>query len=326
MIARLDRRRLLELTGGAAVVATLGERSAQAGASDVAVGPELGDREAVFDSFFGSGEPLASGLTGYDARDSPASYAVRFTDDHADLVEVDLTGFPDGGLNDEDVRVGESRFQPDDARPLRSFTGGALRYGGEEFQLATYGSESLADRTGRTGNVMVMEARPTPGDGPSPPWVYTHATVAMESDDVNEVRPGGSGATIGAPIDWWFDAYGEGGASQRARLVDRSPLDGTLLLGTVTRDDRLYVREVEAAAQTTIPIGEAIALAESFLPDDAELVQTFVSLPSPTRPETRRVQVWSLGELQRYAAVVMSINGDEGTGDVRRGLVSLDTD
>ncbi|HEV2527638.1 MAG TPA: hypothetical protein VGT61_04185 [Thermomicrobiales bacterium] len=324
----LSRRRLLGLTAGAAILAPLPEPRGRVGSGGTPDpdGPLLGDYEAAFEHHFGNGTTLESGLIRYPAEESPAVYAVRFTDDHADLVEVDLTGFPRGGLDDGDIRLGDSRFMPGDAERMATFSGGALRYGGEGFNLTIHQSEDLANQTGRTGNVMVMEVRPTPGDGPSPPWLYTHATVGMESEDVHDFVPNGADAVIGAPVNAWFEAYGHGGASQRALLVEQPPLDGSLLLGTMTTGNELFVTEIEAIPTTTISVRGAITLVEYFLPPDATLLQTFVSLPTATRPGMRRIQVWDLPGLQCQATAILSILGEEATGEVDRIVLSLAQD
>jgi hypothetical protein len=146
------------------------------------------------------GEPDAGEIVHY----------VRFTDSHADHIEVDLTFLREGGLPEEEMNVGDSRFLPGDAIPLATASGGNLQFEHEAYDFRTWHSPSLASDTGRTGNILVMDAHGEAGDGMTAAPPYTRATISMESFEIQPVTPSGKAAVLGAPLEAWVAAYGAG--------------------------------------------------------------------------------------------------------------------
>ena len=334
MTRTISRRRLLAVTGGAGAFTAIPFHPARPVSAQSAMSPRLGNDQATFDEVFGTGTDLEGALVQYPTDgDDAATYAVRFTEDIADQVEVDLSGSADGALPDGSADVGQSRFLPDDATLIVSFRGGddgAAR----SYDLSIHSSESLATDTGRSGNVMVLDIEQTAADGPGSGLGYISATVAMETAEVQEVIPTGAPAVIGDSVDDWQAAYGEGGAAQRFSFVDDPPVSGlsfdTQVTPATEQDDtprgelsvaQIVIRRLEGEDW---PVAEAFAEVGQLLPEDSVLEQTCVGLPTPWSPLRRRVQVWSTASLDRQIAMLFEIDGDEESGTVTKVVMLLD--
>lgn len=329
----ISRRRLIAITGGASALAAITLRPAWPVSAQSTTSPRLGDDQAAFDDVFGAGTDIDAALVQYSSGgDDEAIYAIRFTDDIADLIEVDLSGFADGALPEESADVGQSRFLPDDATPIASFSGGD-NGAARSYDVTVHSSESLAVDTGRTGNVLVLDIEQTAADGPNAVLGYISATVAMESSEVQEVVPVGAPAVIGDTVDDWQAAYGEGGAAQRFLYVDNPPISGLSFNTQVTpaaeQDDtprgELPVAQIviDRFGDEEWPVAEAFAELGQLLPEDSVLEQTYVGLPTSWSPLLRRVQVWSAPSLDRRIVLLFEIDGDEESGAVTKVVMLL---
>ncbi len=321
-----NRRDLVGFAAMSGVVATIAAGStrraiAQTPSASTAGGAKLGDDEDAFAAEFGAGTEIDGGMVQFGTTDSDtAVYYVRFTESGADHAEVDFTHLPDGGVTEEEADVGNSRFLLDDAVMSGQVVGGRLQFNHAGYYLTTWHSEALAAETGRTGNVLVLDEFTVQGDGPGIPAPFSRATISMEAFDEHEVQPHGEGATLGTSLESWWDAYGQGNASQRASHVANPPVE-QLFLGT---NQGGFVVEIDTNLERELPIQEAIDLVGQFLPANATLTQTYFAPPSPTGPIGLRTQLWNLSALKAVpATVTLYVNGSEASGTVSRILMVM---
>ncbi|MEJ7838551.1 MAG: hypothetical protein WKF81_07025 [Thermomicrobiales bacterium] len=211
----------------------------------------LGDGRDTFDSVLGEGIETNHALIQYGStNDDDIVYLVRFNDDVADHIEIDFTGLPDGGLSEADANVGESRFLPDDSEQVSTFRAGNLQFETSGFDLATWSSSTLANATGQSEKMIVIDEHNVPGDGASSTTTYERALVSMEGNDVYEVDPSGTKAVLTAPLDIWWEQYGQAPASQRASHVADPSLEAMTLGISLTGN---VVAEIDFLLDEGIP-------------------------------------------------------------------------
>lgn len=142
----------------------------------------------------------------------------------------------------------------------------------------------------------------------------------MEGNDVYEVVPSSTGAVLTAPLDIWWEQYGQAPASQRASHVADPPLE-TMNLGISLTGD--LVAEIDILLDEGIPTEMSTNYLGRFLPSDAILEQTHYGVPSPTGPIGVRTTIWTLPSGGTQAMSLLHVNGDEEAGNVTRILMAL---
>lgn len=323
MTIRMTRRYVFGMLTGAGVTMATSQRLVQVVMGQSGEIARLGDGRDAFDSVFGEGLDTNTGLIQYGfTNDDEIVYFVRFNDDVADHIEIDLTSLPGGGLSDAYANAGESRFIPDDAEQITTFRAGNLQFETSGFDLASWSSSSMANATGRSGKMLVIDLHNVPGDGASATTTYERAIVSMEGNDVFEVIPSGSGAILTAPLDAWWEEYGQAPSSQRASHVANPPLEKMNLGISLTSS---VVAEIDILLDEGIPIEDAIEFVGRFLPSDAMLEQTHYGVPSPTGPIGLRTNIWTLPSSGSQAMSLLYVAGGEEAGNVTRILMALDS-
>lgn len=327
MTRTLSRRSFNSALGSAWIAGATVGRPDLAAASQESGDVHLGEDRDAFEVALGPGTDLESGLARFGEPDTgEIVHYVRFTDGIADHIEVDLTCLPGGGLPPEEANVGDSRFLPDDADPGPTFAGGNLQFETSAFDFAVYASPSVATSTGRSGNLLVTDEHGVAGDGMEQAPRYQRATISMESFDVHPVTPTGEAAVLLAPLETWWDVYGEESAAQRGALVANAPLEPMLLgIRPDPRDSQDVVGEIHIGLEQGIPIEEAVGYLGLFLQSNASLAQTHYAVPSPTGPIGIRTNVWILPSLVGpvYAVSMLYVNGGEENGTVDRIMLVI---
>lgn len=168
MTMKLTRRNLVGVVTGASLAIATSQRLVPVAVGQSGESASLGDGRDTFDAVFGDGLDTESDLIQHgSASNDDIVYLVRFTDDVADHIEIDLTGLPDGGLSEAAANVGESRFLPGDSEQVSTFRAGNLQFETSGFDLATWSSSALASATDRSGKMIVIDEHSVPDDGAS---------------------------------------------------------------------------------------------------------------------------------------------------------------
>lgn len=278
------------------------------------VDARIGGTQNTFDAVFG--EPRTDGwFTVYDfSNQGKASYWVAWdANGYAHRIANDYSALEDGVLPYDPGDLGQSRFLPIDASINASGNVCRMQIGETQYYIAQYHSTGVKSRTGRSGNILVVDEMYTPGDGPNPASGFTRTSIAMEAFEVNPITPVGSLPRIGGPHSEWEEEFGEIMAPQRGMAIRNPPMPGRWMFNEQSIDISLEepIRPVEAAMW----VGD-------FLPAELPEMSTTYWLPAPGDEVGLRVNTWELVNGMRYVALQV-VTGGEESGTVDRFGISL---
>lgn len=274
----------------------------------------IGATQDAFDAHFG--EPRTDDwFTVYDFSDEgEASYWVAWdANGHAHRIGIDYSAIEGGGLPYDPGLLGQSQFLPNDAViNLAGFTTN-LQIGETGFYVAQHLSDEVQTETGRSGNILVVDEKMTPGDGPNNNPNFTRTSVAMEAFEVNAIDPLGSLPGISSPMSEWEAEFGEIVAPQRGMMIQNPPIPGRWMFNDQMIDVILDepIRTVEAAMWVS-----------DFLPGDLPEMSTTYWLPAPGDEVGLRISTWEIENGMSYVALQV-VNGGEEAGTVDRFGISI---
>lgn len=161
-----------------------------------------------------------------------------FNDDGmAETVFIDFEGMEGGGYPLEVGSMGSSRFVRDDSETMHNLASvGAARSETDiRYIVQGWSNENLAADTGRSGNVIVIDAFADVSGEKNPPILYTYVT--METTEVNTLAPAGTlPGPLSAPEEWaeYGEATGNEGAIGGEGAVSAQVFRGDEAGGEVT--------------------------------------------------------------------------------------------
>lgn len=311
MNTAISRRKFVAAALSVPIVCAAETRFASAQSS---VGARIGAKQDAFDAAFG--ESREDGwFTVYDFSDEgKASYWVAWdAQGYAHRIANDYSAIEGGGLPFDPGLLGQSQFLPNDASMNMAGFSTNLHIGETGFYLAQYHSDGVQQETGRSGNILVVDEKMTPGDGPNNNPNFTGTSIAMEAFEENPITPIGSLPLIGAPMSEWEAEFGEILVPQRGMLLQNPPIPGRWMFNDQMIDVLLDepIRAVEAAMW----VGD-------FLPSQLPEMSTTYWLPAPGDEVGLRINTWELVTEMRYVTLQV-VSGGEENGTVDRFGISL---
>lgn len=311
MTTTISRRKLATTAFSLPVTLAAGSRLTLA---QPTVDVHIGDRQEAFDAAFG--EPRIDGwFTVYDFSDEgKAAYWVAWdANNYAHRIAIDYSAIEGGGLPYDPGLLGQSRFLPDDAVINLAGFSTNLQIGEAGFYVAQHHSDDVQTETGRSGNILVVDEKMTPGDGLYNDPNFTRTSVAMEAFEVNAIDPLGSLPGVGSPMGEWEAEFGEIVVPQRGMMIQNPPIPGRWLFNDQMIDVILNepIRTVEAAMWVS-----------DFLPGDLPELSTTYWLPAPGDEVGLRINTWELENGMSYVALQV-VTGGEEAGTVDRFGISI---
>lgn len=272
----------------------------------------IGAKQAAFDAMFGT--PRTEGwFTVYDFRDEgKAAYWVAWdANGFAHRIAIDFSAIAGGGLTFSPGLLGQSQFLPSDASINAAGDLTNLQIGQTGYYIAQHHSGDVQQRTGRSGNILVVDERAIPGDGPNNPN-FIRTSVAMEAWEVNPIV--GTGA-LPSPFSRYEEmgaTFGSMSGNQRGSWLDSPPVPGRWMF---------YDGTIDIVLDEPIPAIDAASWISDFVPADAGEQSTTYWLPGPGDTEGLRVSFWPY-QHQNLVALQVVHNGEE-SGRVSRMILGL---
>ena len=307
----ISRRRLTQLMLSASFL-TPGMRGAARSQSAQAAHAAIGQKREAFDATFGAGEDRGW-FTVYDfSAQGKAAYWVAWdAQGYAHRIANDYSASADVGLAFEPGLLGQSQFLPDDASINAAGDLTNLQIGKSGFYIAQHHSESVRNRTGRSGNILVVDQRAIPGDGLNNPN-FTQTSVAMEAFEVNPVVPTGQLPTIESDWRQWQAVFGESWGTQRGTMPTYPPIPGRWMF---------YGAGIDVILDEGIPAADAAHWVSDFLPAELGDMTTTYWLPAPGDDEGLRVCIWT-GMPGMSTVALQVVHGGEESGRVDRWVIN----
>ena len=270
----------------------------------------IGSKQSAFDALFGAGR-TDGWFTVYDfSDDGKAAYWVAWdANGYAHRIAIDYSAISGGGLPFDPGLLGQSQFLPHDAAINAAGDLTYLQVGATGFYIAQHHSDSVQQRTKRSGNILVVDERAIPGDGPNNPS-FTRTSVAMEAYEVNPLVPTGRLPTIESPV--WSTVFGEAWGTQRGTMPKNPPLPGRWMFDGAT---------IDVVLDNPIPAAEAAQWVSDFLPLGLGEMSTTYWLPAPGDREGLRVCLWTDSRGLSTVALQVVHDGEE-SGWVDRFVIN----
>lgn len=314
------RREACKASIAAAGLAAL-HRTVGRGSVFAAKQPKLADSREAFESAFGAGKDTDTGLVQFRTpTDQEPVYNVLFASSGAEFIEADFSKYADGGRTEENAEIGYSQFLYDDAQQVYALRVGGFSLSRSHYVVTTHYSSSLAQRTGRSGNTLVLDESVSAASA-GMNRVYARGSVMMETYDIRPIKPGDGVAAVGTTLEGWQTRYGPGEASQTGHIIE-VPEVGRVLLGLPDST----VTEVDLVTESPITIAKAVSFAGACLPPDSALQQTFWAPGTPSGPVGIRTQIWYSEAAGGPIAVLIYVDGNEENGTSSRVLVSANAE
>lgn len=271
----------------------------------------IGDKRSAFDVTFGPGED-DGWFTVYDFGDEgKAAYWVAWdANGYAHRIANDYSAI-EGGLPFQPGLLGQSQFLPSDASINAAGDLTNLQVGESGFFIAQHQSESVRTRTGRSGNILVVDQRQIPGDGPNNPN-FTRTSIAMEAFEVNSIVPTGQLPTMQSDGQAWQAVFGEGWGTQRGTMPKYPPIAGRWMF---------YDTGIDVMLDSAIPAVEAAQWVSDFLPLGLGEMTTTYWLPAPRDEAGLRVCLWTADNGMSTVALQV-VHGGEERGSVDRWVIN----
>lgn len=306
----ISRRRLTQLMFSAPFVVPIMHTAARSQPAQAATAA-IGERRKSFDTTFGPGKDHG-GFTVYDfSAQGKAAYWVAWdANGYADRIANDYSAIS-GGLAFEPGLLGQSQFLPDDATINAAGDLTNLQVGHSGFYVAQHHSDSVRNRTGRSGNILVVDQRAIPGDGDNNPN-FTQTGVAMEAFEVNPVVPTGRLPTIESDWQAWQSVFGESWGTQRGTMPTYPPIPGRWMF---------YGAGIDVILDDPIPAADAAQWVSDFLPAGLGEMSTTYWLPAPGGDGGLRVCLWTAANGMSTVALQV-VHGGEADGSVDRWVIN----
>ncbi len=307
----ISRRRFTHLMLSAPLLIP-GARSAARSQSASGTRAAIGEKRDAFDATFGPGDDHG-GFTVYDfSADGKAAYWVAWdANGYAQQIANDYSAIPGGGLAFEPGLLGQSQFLPDDASINAAGDLTNLQIGKSGYYVAQHHSERVRSRTGRSGNILVVDQRAIPGDGLNNPN-FTQTGIAMEAFEVNPVVPTGRLPTIESDWQAWQAVFGESWGTQRGTMPTYPPIPGRWMF---------YGTGIDVILDDAIPAADAAQWVSDFLPASLGAMTTTYWLPSPGGDGGLRVCLWT--DTNGMSTVALQVvHGNEAGGSVDRWVIN----
>ncbi len=272
----------------------------------------IGARQEAFDATFG--EPRTEGwFTVYDFSDEgKAAYWVAWdANGYAHRIANDYSAISGGGLPFEPGLLGQSQFLPSDAVINTAGDLTNMQVGETGFYIAQHHSDAVQSETGRSGNILVVDERAIPGDGPNNPN-FTRTSIAMEAWEVNPIVPTGQLPTIESDWQQWQAVFGESRGTQRGSMPTNPPIPGRWMF---------YGTGIDVHLDSPIPAAEAAQWVSDFLPLGLGEMGTTYWLPAPGDEQGLRVCLWPQDNGTSTVALQV-VHGGEEQGVVDRFVIN----
>lgn len=272
----------------------------------------IGAKKDAFDAIFG--DPTSSGsFSVYDfSPEEQASYWVAWdANGFAHRIANDYSALPGGGLPFDPGLLGQSRFLPDDAFINAAGDLTNIQVGATGFYIAQHHSDRVQRETARSGNILVVDQRMIPGDGPNNPN-FLSTSIAMETWEINPVIPTGTLPGPGEHSQEWQALFGLAAFHQRGSLLANPPLAGQWMF-----DDR----SIDIVLDSPLPAAEASQWISDMLPTSLGEMTTTYWLPAAGGDEGLRICLWTQDNGMSTVALQV-VHGGEEDGSVSRMVLS----
>lgn len=300
----LSRRTFTGLTVSLPVAIRLLSGNVQASHRQATIGAE----KSSFDAAFGTGRE-DGWFTVYDFSDEGmASYWVAWdANGFAHRIANDYSAIAGGDLPFEPGLLGQSQFVPEDASINAAGDLTNIQVGASGYYVAQHHSEDVQSTTGRSGNILVVDERMIPGDGPNNPN-FMRTSIAMEAWEINPIVPTGYLPGLGAHWQEWQALYGEAAFHQRGTLLASPPVPGRWMF-----DDR----SIDVILEPAISSSEAAQWISDMLSPNLGTMTTTYWLPAPGDEEGLRICLWTQPNGMSTVALQV-VHGGEENGVVSR--------
>lgn len=311
----VSRRQLLRSAVAAGIVPLISPALLRASQATRA---RIGDDVVAFTREFGAGEQEGQFIVFGDRDDDLADYWVYTANtDLAEMVEIDFSPIPGGGLPSSRTVIGWSRFLRNDAitfGPIMQL--GGLNPNRHNFHVLAWHSESLAADLDRSGNVIVVD-EDTGGSSVSPvgAWNILRTQASMETFNVHPINRTDTHPGPTHTVDHWALNYSlTERADKLAYVVDDPPIPGLWLVGK-------WVYELDISFDEPISVKESSDLVGSMLPEAGTEAWTTYYHPTPNAPYGMRVNGFNLGLESWPHYVLRYVKGTEADGTVDRIVI-----
>ena len=308
----ISRRQFIRSTAALGLVQILPTRSLLASQTQHA---RIGDELTMFSREFGAGRQEGRFSVYGDPADNLADYWVDSNNtDIAEMVEIDFSPLPDGGLPSSRTVIGWSRFLRDDAgtRDVVMHLGG-LNRNRHNFHVGVWHSESLARDLNRSGNVIVVDEDAGESSiSPVGAWNILRTQVAMEQFNLHPINRTDTHPGPTHTVEQWGEMYSlTERADQLAFVVDDPPIPGLWLVGK-------WVYELDISFDDPISVQKSSDLIGSMLPTAGIEAWTTYFHPTANGPYGMRVNGFNLGADGWPHYVLRYVKDGEENGTVDR--------
>jgi hypothetical protein len=253
-----------------------------------------------------------------DRTDKLADYWVAMNNaGGVEMVEIDFSPIPGGGLESETEIIGWSRFLRDDATRLGPMMlVGGLNSNRHNFHIQPWHSDGLANSLGRSGNVIVVDE--DAGDSSIAEvgnWNILRTQVSMETFNIHPVNRTESMPGPSNTVEHWAMNYSLVETPDRlAYVVENPPVPGYWLVGK-------WVYEVDISFDQPISMKASSDLIGSMLPVAGTESWTTWLQPTPNGPYGLRLNGFNLGLDGWPHYALRYVKGDETNGTVDRIII-----
>ncbi|HWV24062.1 MAG TPA: hypothetical protein VNZ58_07720, partial [Thermomicrobiales bacterium] len=235
--------------------------------------------------------------------------AVNYQADVA--VFIDMSIPDDGSVDPVDARGLLLNLLPDDAISLASWN-----IPDDEQQVPFWVFEEFnAPSMNMAGSGATRMQTCTATDNGT---TLVRATVSLAiPNGADQFAPAEGSVGVGATGDEWEEAHGPGhdgtaAAGTYSGVYDIAPWDDVVVLSHRTEGPDTIVFTINAISYEGVSEADAMAFAESILPQGAQLQAAYEAFAVPDRPQGWGTSTWALSENELVLLFVLGAGNDSG--------------
>lgn len=311
----LGRRQLLRSTAALGLMQLVPGRSVLGTQTQHA---RVGDDVTAFTREFGAGDQEGRYMVFGNRNDALADYWVAMNNaGGVEMVEIDFSPLPGGGLRSSQDNIGWSRFLREDAftvGPLMLL--GSLNPHRHNFHVQPWHSRSLARDLGRSGNVIVVdEDAGNSSIAEVGNWNILRTQVSMETFNVHPVNRRYNLFGPADSLDRWSMGHSLTETPDRlAYVVENPPVPGYWLLGK-------WVYELDISFDQPISVQASSDLIGNMLTVEGTETWAAYLPPTPNGQYGLRLNGFNLKVDGWPHYVLRYVTGTEANGTVDRIII-----
>ena len=311
MQSTFSRRKFSQLALTVPLAASVRVASAQSDGPGFA--GTLGKTRESFEADYGEGRE-EGWFTVYDFSDEgKASYWVAWdANGYAHRTATDFSALEGGGLPFSEDALGTSRFLPGDAFGDMYGQSSNIQIGEQVYFLEIYHSGEIANSTGRSGTVAVVDEWMSQGDGDyQGPAPISLSRATMEAYEVNPVIPDGRYPSSNASKDDMEAAFGPINTPSRGFDLIEPPVPGRWMFDGET---------IDVVFEEPVSAADGADWVSGFLEADLGEAHATFWMPAPGDTSGLRVHMWKR-TMMSYKWSIQVVENSEETGTCSRFII-----